>query len=124
MGSGNSPAEALDDLRINFGSIKANGTVTVRPGARAKLEFASDAKVSAYDELSQDFIQRVLGLEAAWVSDDSSLWDFHTELTNDSFYAKIREEYGVDVSDVESARLWEIFERIESSRNLHRNPDR
>src|SRR3984957_20899158 len=51
MGSGNSPAEALDDLRINFESMKANATVTVRPGARAKLEFASDAKVSAYDEL-------------------------------------------------------------------------
>lgn len=108
MGSGDSPAEALDDLRINFKSIKANGTVTVRPGARTKIELASDARVSAHDELSQDFIQRFLGLEAAWVSDESSLWDFHTEPTNDSFYAKIREEYGVDVSDVESAKLWQF----------------
>jgi len=27
--------------------------------------------------------------------------------------AKIQEVYGVDVSDIESARLWEILERIE-----------
>jgi hypothetical protein len=37
-------------------------------------------------------------------------------LSNDLFYAKIQEIYGVDVSDVESAKLWTIFERIENSR--------
>ncbi len=31
-------------------------------------------------------------------------------------YTKIHEVYGVDVSDIESARLWAIFERIEESR--------
>lgn len=36
---------------------------------------------------------------------------------NDLLYAKIREVYGVDVSDIESARLWAIFERIEDSRD-------
>ena len=117
MGSGNTPAEAMGDLRINFESIRAKGTITVRPGSRARVELASDTKISAYDGWSQDFVQRVLGLEAAWVSDESSLCDFHTELTNDAYYARIREIYGVDVSDIESGRLWEIFERIESSRN-------
>jgi hypothetical protein len=119
MGSGNSPEEALDDLRVNFESIKSAGTINVRPGARPKIELASQAKISAYDELSQDFVQKVLGLQAAWVSDESSLWDFHTGQTNESFYAKIREIYDVDVSDVESARLWEILERIER-RDRHR----
>jgi hypothetical protein len=116
MGTGNTPEEALDDLRVNFESIKETGTRLVRPGAHGKLEFASQAKISAYDELSLDFVQTVLGFESAWISDESTLWDFHTEPTNDSFYAKIREVYGVDVSDVESAKLWAIFERIEHSR--------
>jgi hypothetical protein len=60
-------------------------------------------------------VQRVLGLEAAWISDESTLWDFHTELSNDLFYAKIREIYDVDVSDVGSAKLWTTFERIQNN---------
>ena len=38
--------------------------------------------------------------------------------TNDQLYAKIREVYGVDVSDIESAKLWAIFERIKESQHL------
>ena len=37
-------------------------------------------------------------------------------------YAKIREVYGIDVSDIESARLWAIFERIENARASGQNP--
>jgi hypothetical protein len=36
-------------------------------------------------------------------------------------YAKIRELYGVDVSDITSGNLTEIFDRIEASRSAH-NP--
>jgi hypothetical protein len=49
-------------------------------------------------------------------SDESSLWDFHSSEDNQEFIAKIREIYGVDVSDVESARLWQILDRIATSR--------
>ncbi|MGA9586626.1 MAG: hypothetical protein WBQ95_14935 [Terracidiphilus sp.] len=48
----------------------------------------------------------------AWISDESSLWDFHIDETNERMWAKILEVYGVDVSDIESARLSEIFNRI------------
>lgn len=119
MGSGVSHKEALESLRTAFEKLrqtgKQNGTALLRPGSRAKLEFASQDKISAHRELSEDFAHQVLGLEWAWISDESSLWDFHTEQTNDLFYAKIREVYGVDVSDIESAKLWPIFERIEKS---------
>ena len=60
-------------------------------------------------------------MDWAWISDESSLWDFHGELTNDHLYAKIKEVYGVDVSDIESARLWMIFRRIEQSRAYRLN---
>jgi hypothetical protein len=115
-GSGNTPTEAIVGLTQNFESVrqrrKEEALPAIRPGANWPIEFASQEKVSADESLSEDFIQRVLGLNWAWISDESSLWDFHTEQTNDHLVAKIREVYGVDISDIKSARLWEILERI------------
>lgn len=115
-GSGDTPIEAMAGLRQNFESVtqrrREEALPAIRPGANWPIEFASQEKVSSDESLSEDFIQKVLGLDWAWISDESSLWDFHTEQTNELLVAKIREVYGVDVSDIESARLWEIFERI------------
>jgi hypothetical protein len=80
------------------------------------IEFASQVRVSVNGELSEDFIRRVLGLDEAWISDESSLWDFHADADNEQLYAKIREVYGVDVWDIRSARLSEVFDRIANSR--------
>ena len=125
-GSGDTPEHAMTNLEQNFENIRQNreqeGKSAIRPGGNGPIEFASQEKVSANEALSEDFIQRVLGLEWAWISDESSLWDFHTEQTNDLLYAKIREVYGIDVSDIESARLWAIFERIENARASGQNP--
>jgi hypothetical protein len=95
---------------------KEDALPAIRPGTNWPVEFASQEKVSADESFREDFIQKVLGLDWAWISDESSLWDFHSEQTNELLLAKIREVYGVDVSDIESARLWEIFERIKRSR--------
>lgn len=115
-GSGNSSVEAMAGLRQNFESVtqrrRDDALPSIRPGTNWPVEFASQEKVAADESLSEDFIQKILGLEWAWISDESSLWDFHSEQTNEVLIAKIHEVYGVDVSDVESARLWEIFERI------------
>jgi hypothetical protein len=120
MGSGDTPEQAKANLERTFETVRQSrrqeGKAPIRPGTNGPLEFASQEKVSTNTALSDDFIQRILGLEWAWISDESSLWDFHTEQTNDLLYAKIREVYDVDVSDIESARLWAIFERIEESR--------
>jgi hypothetical protein len=69
-------------------------------------------RVSAHSELADDFTRRVLNLDWAFISDESSLWDFHHAETNESLIARIKEVYGVDVSDIESAKLSEILERI------------
>ena len=50
--------------------------MAVRPGRKVNIEFASQEKVSSDPALSDDFIERILGLEGAWISDESSLWDF------------------------------------------------
>jgi len=84
----------------------------IRPGVNAPIEFAAQELISVNTELSEDFIRRVLKLDWAWISDESTLWDFHTDDSNEKMWAKILEVYGVDVSDIESARLSEIFNRI------------
>lgn len=76
------------------------------------LEFARRERVSARPELAEDFTRRVLNLDWAFISDESSLWDFHEDLTNEALTARIKEIYGVDVSDIESAKLPDILERI------------
>lgn len=114
---GASKAEAMNALGEQFAKRKTDwlkaGKPLPRPGVHLPIEFASQERVGAHAELAEDFIHRVLGLESAWISDESSLSNFHFEETNGALVAKIREVYGVDVSDMESGRLWEIFDRIE-----------
>jgi hypothetical protein len=115
-GTGDSEAEALRSLQSIFAIAKSEreekGESLPRPGSRVPIEFASQDRVSAHRELAEDFIRRVLELEWAWISDASTLWDFCGEETNDKYYDKIKEVYGVDVSDIQSAKLCEVLERI------------
>ena len=120
-GSGDTREEAMVVLAENFESVrqlrKQEEKPAIRPGANWPVEFASQEKVSSDETLSEEFVQKVLGLEWAWISDESSLWDFHTDQTNDLLFARILEIYGVDVSDIESARLWAIFERLKLAKS-------
>ena len=120
-GTGDTKAEALDNLSNRFQSEKTqrlrDGKPMPRPGTHVPIEFASQVKINEHAELSEDFIRRVLELEWAWISDQSSLGDFHTDETNDHLFAKIKAIYGVDVSDIKSGRLSDIFDRIAASQS-------
>jgi hypothetical protein len=116
-GTGDTQAEAFRELEAAFESAKRNRPVMPRPGTGVPVQFATQERVSADPELAQDFIRRILELEWAWISDESRLWDFHGDETNDALCAKIEEVYGVDVSDIKSAKLSEILERIATARN-------
>ena len=115
-GAGDTEQEALQVLNENFSSAKLervrSGLSLPRPGTQVPIQFAAQERVSTHPELAKDFVCRVLGLDWAWISDESSLWDFHHDETNDALISKINEVYSVDVSDIESARLSEILERI------------
>ena len=119
-GFGGSRKEALQRLSSTFSAVKSRrketGEPLPRPGTRVPIEFAPRDRVKKHPGLADDFIRRILDLESAWISDRSSLWDFHTDKTNDALCAKIEEIYGVDVSDIESAKLCEILERIAAAR--------
>jgi hypothetical protein len=115
-GGGDTEREALQELEKAFARIKSERSKAKkplpRPGIHVPVEFASQQEVTAHSELADDFIRRVLNLDWAFVSDESSLWDFHTDTTNAALVARIKQVYGVDVSDIQSARLSDILERI------------
>ena len=119
-GGGDTKTEALQKLQKMFATVKAekakDGKKLPRPGTHVEVEFASRERVDAHAELAEDFIRRVLNLDWAWVSDESSLGDFHSSDDNKDFIAKINEVYGVDVSDIESAKHWQILDRIATGR--------
>lgn len=121
-GGGDSELEALDALRQHFATAKAermrSGTPLPRPGTRVPVQFAAQERVGAHPELAEDFVHRVLELKWAWISDESSLWDFHQDETNDPLISRIKELYDVDVSDIQSARLSEILERIAAKQSV------
>jgi hypothetical protein len=119
-GSGDTRGEAISDLNATFERVTAEkrqqGRPLPRPGARVPLEFASQERIEKHPELAKDFTRRVLGFPWAFISDGSTLWDFHTEQTNEFLYAKVMEIYGVDVSDIEPAQVSDILDRIAATR--------
>ncbi len=119
-GHGDTEDEAVKDLQKSFSTTKAerakSGKKLPRPGTHVEIEFASRERVDADPELAEDFIRRVLNLDWAWISDESSLWDFHSGDNNQALIEKINDIYGVDVSDIKSAKLWQILDRIATSR--------
>jgi hypothetical protein len=120
-GAGDSKPEAFEKLRNGFADAKTerlkSGASLPRPGTRAPVQFASRDRINAHADLAEDFIRRVLELKWAWISDESSLWDFHEDETNDALIRRIKELYDLDVSDIQSARLSEILERIAEKQN-------
>ena len=119
-GGGDTKTEALQELQKSFATVKTEkskgGKKLPRPGTHVEIEFASRQRVNAHAELAEDFIRRVLNLDWAFISDESSLWDFHSSDDNQDLIAKINEVYGVDVSDIQSAKLWQILDRVAASR--------
>ena len=87
---------------------------TAKRGGPNRIELASTTDVDKFESFAQEFFPRILDIDRGdcLITDESSLWDFHCEPSNDQFYSKIVAAYGVDVSDVTKANLAKIFQRI------------
>jgi hypothetical protein len=122
-GSTNSRVEALEELRKNFDRYKSTKQSLPRPGTKVPVQFAASVRVDQHADLAKDFVKRVLDLDWAWISDESSLWDFHGDETNETLNEKIRHVYDVDVSDISSGNLADIFDRISKIKAAPPMPD-
>ena len=110
-GSGDSKAEAMGKLKACFENVKLAKPLP-RPGTGLPIEFAPQDRIMAHTDLADDFVKRVLEVEGAWISDESTLWEFSLIESDDVFHARIKEIYGVDVSDIKSGNIAAILERI------------
>jgi hypothetical protein len=75
-------------------------------------DFAARKRIEQHPDLEKDFINRILELPRAFISDESSLWDFHADLTNDNLVRKIHAIYGVDVSGIPKGNIADILDLI------------
>jgi len=113
-------SEALEKLRDRYAMRKQlridEGKPIPRPGTEVPITFASQERVNADRDLANDFIHRVLQLEWAFMSDESSLWDFTAESSIKEFQDRIFLIYGVAVYDVGDGNMATILERIAGAR--------
>jgi hypothetical protein len=118
-GGGATRAEAYADLSAKFDAFRETHETLPRPGERVPLQFAPRDLIDAHRELAEDFIVRVLDVgpgEKLWLSNESSLWNFPGPAGNEEYFAKIELLYGVDVSNVEGAKIGLILEEIAAHR--------
>ena len=86
-----------------------------------RIEFASTSGINRFREISEDFMNKIFGLEPGeyLISDESSLYDFTglDEMELPDIHKKIQEMYNIDVSDIKSRNLLDIFRRIGDSKS-------
>jgi hypothetical protein len=95
---------------------------TDKSGRKFTVLYASNKEIRKHEDLAVEFFEKVLGEDYGrfYISDQSSLLHMRASEEDDGVdkmvIEKIREVYGVDISDIEDANFVRIFERIEAAR--------
>lgn len=78
-----------------------------------KFECAPPSGVDMHQTLAEDFMKRILDLdsEECLITDESSVFDF-VDFTEEELKGRILEAYNLDISEIKSGNLLEIFRRI------------
>jgi len=89
------------------------------PFSRKKIELASTTGIDKFEKIAEDFMRRVfdLGVNDYLITDESSLWDFTPAADLSDVHRKIRQEFGLDPSDLNSTRMIEIFGKLQDQRD-------
>jgi hypothetical protein len=96
--------------------IEDDNIIPSGPFKGKKIKFASTTGIDMFLEIAEDFMERIFGFEPGdyLITDESSLFDFTgvDEMEMPDIHRKIQEEYDLDVSDISSGNLLEIFMRV------------
>ncbi len=113
-GNGDTFEEAYNHLEKRFIEYKKSEKKFPRPGTKVPIEFVTTENIYKYEEIASDFLSKILDIDyyETFISDESSLWDFHFEENDDELVKKIFEIYKVDISDIENRNLVKIFDKI------------
>ena len=87
-------------------------------GKRVKL--AATTGIERFDDVAEEFMLNVFGFEAGeyLITDLSSLHDFVgvDDMEFVDILSRIRDVYGLDVADLASGNLMQIFKRLDEQR--------
>jgi hypothetical protein len=121
FGPGQTKEEALAELRSKFEDYKNSGKKLPRPGTEVAIVRSPTTQIQQYEGLAVDFFDKILKADyyECFISDDSSLWDFHLGESNRLLHRRIALYYKVDISDIENGNLVEIFKRISEHKKLN-----
>lgn len=85
-----------------------------------KITFASGKGIDKYYDIAEDFMKKIFDFNPGeyLITDESSLYDFTglDEMQFNDLQNKTRDVYDLDVSDIKSGNLLEIFMRIHKKR--------
>ena len=99
--------------------MKQNRIISRGPFKGKKIEFASNAGIHKFKEISEDLMRRIFSLEPEdyLITDESSLFDFTgvDDMELEDIQKKIWKLYNLDVTLSPSGNLLEIFKRIRST---------
>jgi hypothetical protein len=100
---------------------KESRIISRGPFKGKRIEFSPTTGINRFRAISEDFMNRIFGLEPGeyLISDESSLYDFTSfdEMELHYIHKKIQEMYNIDVSDIKSKNLLEIFRKISDSKS-------
>jgi hypothetical protein len=93
------------------------GKIILRgPFKGKRIELAPTDDLEMFRSFADEFMEEIFSMEPGsyLITDESSLWDFQgvEDLELPDIHRKIREVYNVDVSDIVSGNLIEVFARI------------
>ena len=97
---------------------KREGDLVLRKGPfkGKRVEFASATEIETFANVAEDFMLNIFGFEAGHylITDLSSLHDFVgvDDMKFVDILARIRDVYRLDVADLPSGNLLEIFKRL------------
>lgn len=81
-----------------------------------RIEFAPTTQIDRFGEIAEDFMKQIFGFEPGHylITDESSLFDFTglDEIDITDIHQKLQDIYELDVSDIPSGNLLEIFTRL------------
>lgn len=91
--------------------------ITSGPFKGMKIEFAPTSGIDMFQTIAEDFMKRILDLdsEECLITDESSIYDF-VDFTEAELRRRIQEAYDLDISEIKTGNLLEIFRRIHSKR--------
>lgn len=121
FGAGDTKEEALARLQQSFYEYREAHERLPRPGVSSTLVLSlideEKMRVSRspdYMSMANEFFRRMdYDINVTFITPLSSLWDFFFDSDElAQVYEQIRQEYGVDVSDISDGNLFQILDRL------------